>query len=278
MWSNEIIKGAGLGLRTSFIEEIYDYQLKPNWFEVAPENWIKKGGYLKKFFEKIRQDFPIVCHGLSLSIGSPDPLNFSFLKELKDFLDYYEIKVYSEHLSFSYFDGSNTYDLLPLPFTVEMADHIIEKVKIAQDFLGRQIALENASIYLILEKEIEEHEFIKYIVENAGCKLLLDVNNVYVNSVNHGFDPYQFIDKINPEWVEYYHIAGHDRVEENLIIDTHGQNVIEDVYNLMEYTLKKLGSKPVLLERDNNIPPYNELLQEYEKVKNLVEKYEKQII
>ncbi len=278
MWSNEVIKSTGLGLRTSFIEEVYDYDLKPNWFEVAPENWIKKGGYLKELFEKIRQDFPIVCHGLSLSIGSPDPLNFSFLKELKDFLDYYEIKTYSEHLSFSYFDGSNTYDLLPLPFTEEMANHIVEKVKTVQDFLGRQIALENASIYLILKKEIKEHQFLKYIVENSGCKLLLDINNVYVNSVNHGFNPYKFIDKINPKWVEYYHIAGHDRVEENLIIDTHGQNVIQEVYDLMEYTLQKVGNKPVLLERDNNIPPYNELLEEYKKIKDLVEKYEKQIL
>ena len=275
MWSKEVVKGAGLGLRTAFIEEVYNYDLKPNWFEVAPENWIKKGGYLKKLFEKIRADFPIVCHGLSLSIGSPDPLNFSFLKELKDFLNYYEIEIYSEHLSFSYYNGSNTYDLLPLPFTVEMADYIVEKVKIVQDFLGRQIALENASIYLILEKEIEEHEFIKHIVQNSKCKILLDVNNIYVNSVNHNFDPYLFIDKINPDWIMYYHIAGHDRIEENLIIDTHGQDIIEDVYRLMEYTLKKLGNKPVLLERDNNIPPYNELLDEYKKVKELTESYEK---
>ncbi len=278
MWSNELIKGAGLGLRTAFIEEVYDYELKPNWFEVAPENWIKKSGYLKKLFEKIREDFPIVCHGLSLSIGSPDNLNFSFLKELKDFLNYYEIDYYSEHLSFSYYKGSNTYDLLPLPFTIEIADHIIQKVGIVQDFLGRQIALENASIYLILEKEIEEYEFIRYIVENSNCKILLDINNVYVNSVNHGFSPYSFIDKINPDWIMYYHIAGHDRVEENLIIDTHGQNIIDEVYDLTEYTFQKLGTKPILLERDNNIPPYNELLEEYKKVKNLVEKYEKKIV
>ncbi|WP_121922578.1 DUF692 domain-containing protein [Hydrogenothermus marinus] len=275
MWSNEIIKGAGLGLRTAFIEEIYDYNLKPNWFEVAPENWIKKGGYLKKLFEKIRQDFPFICHGLSLSIGSPDPINFSFLKELKDFLDYYEIKLYSEHLSFSYFKGSNTYDLLPLPFTKEVADNIIEKLKIVQDFLNRQIAIENASIYLILEKEMEEYEFIQYIIENANCKLLLDINNVYVNSVNHGFNPYDFIDKINPEWVMYYHIAGHDRIEENLIIDTHGQNVIDEVYDLLRYTLETIGNKPVLLERDNNIPPYKELLKEYKKVKDIVENEKK---
>jgi hypothetical protein len=278
MWSNEVIKGAGLGLRTAFIEEIYDYDLKPKWFEVAPENWIKKGGYLRKLFEKVRSDFPVACHGLSLSIGSPDPLNFSFLKELKDFLDYYEIEVYSEHISFSYFNSSNTYDLLPLPFTVEMAKHIVEKVKIVQDFLGRQIALENASVYLILEKEVEEYEFIKYIVENANCKLLLDINNVYVNSVNHEFDPYKFLDKINPDWIMYYHIAGHDRVEENLIIDTHGQDVIEDVYKLAHYTFETLGNKPILLERDNNIPPYKELLKEYKKISKIAEKYEKQVI
>ena len=275
MWCNDVIQGAGLGLRSSFIEEIYNYEEKPNWFEVCPENWIRKQGYLRSLFEKIRSDFPIVCHGLSLSIGSPEDLDFKFLKELKDFLDYYEIEIYSEHLSFSKLNGKNTYDLLPLPFSIEVADYIVEKIKIVQDFLGRQIALENASTYLVLYKEMEETEFISYVIENSNCKLLLDINNVYVNSVNHNFNPYFFIDSLNPEWISYYHIAGHKKLRDDLLIDTHGENVSEEVFNLAEYTFYKLGSKPILLERDNNIPPYEELLKEYKKVKLLAEKYEK---
>ncbi len=271
MWFNGKIKGTGLGLRTAFIDQIYQFDTKPEWFEVAPENWIHKGGYLKKLFEKLRQDFPFVCHGLSLSIGSPAPLDKGFLKQIKDFLDYYQIELYSEHLSFSIFDGNNCYDLLPLPFTQEVADYISQKIIQVQDFLGRQIALENASTYVQLPSDMDEIQFIEYIVKRSGCKMLLDVNNVYVNSVNHSFDPYLFIQKINPEWVSYIHMAGHERIDKNLIIDTHGSEIIGEVYDLLIFTLRHVGRKPVLLERDNNIPPYKELLEEYKYLKEIVQ-------
>ncbi|SNZ03175.1 hypothetical protein SAMN06265182_0313 [Persephonella hydrogeniphila] len=270
MWFDGEIKGTGLGLRTAFIEDIHDYDLKPEWFEIAPENWIKKGGYLRKLFEDIRKDFPVVCHGLSLSVGSPDPVNKYFLKELKDFLDYYEISIYSEHLSFSSLYGSYIYDLFPLPFTRELAEDMSQKISFIQDFLGREISLENASSYVELSGDMEETDFIGYIIEKTGCKLLLDVNNVYVNSCNHRFDPYLYIEKIKPEWVSYIHIAGHKKIKEDLILDTHGSEISQSVYQLLIFTLKKIGKKPVLLERDNNIPPYRELLNEYDYLREVV--------
>ncbi len=275
MWFNEIINGAGLGLRTSFIEEIFEYDVKPDWFEFAPENWIRKGGYLKECFEKVRENFPVACHGLSLSIGSPEPLNMDFLKELKDFLDFYEIEIYSEHISFSSVEGKNLYDLFPVPFTVKMADFISDKVCYVQDYLKRELILENISYYQVIYKELDENEFIKRILEKSGAKLLLDVNNVYVNSVNHGYDPFDYIRTFSSEEVAYIHIAGHEKLSENLIIDTHGERVTENVFELLRFALKHLGKKPVLLERDNNIPPYKELLEEYKKVREIVQSYER---
>ncbi len=275
MWFNEIIDGAGLGLRTSFIEDVFEYDEKPDWFEVAPENWISKGGYLKSLFEKVREEFPIVCHGLSLSIGSPEPVNLDFLKELRDFLNFYEISIYSEHISFSSVEGKNLYDLFPLPFTEKMADFIADKVKFVQDYLNRELVLENISYYQILYSEIEEVEFIKRILEKSGAKLLLDVNNVYVNAVNHRYDPFEYIKSFSPEEVAYIHIAGHEKLRDDLIIDTHGEGIVDEVFELLKFALEHLGKKPVLLERDNNIPPYSELMKEYKKVKEIVNSYER---
>ncbi len=275
MWFNDVIKGAGLGLRTAFIEQVFDNPIKPDWFEIAPENWIKKRGYFRKLFEKIRENFPVACHGLSLSIGSPEPVNKKFLKDLKDFLDYYEIKIYSEHLSFSYLDGKNLFELFPLPFTKEMAYFISDKINQVQDFLNRTLIIENISYYYVPYMEISETEFIKTILKKTGAKLLLDVNNVYVNSVNHGYDPYKYICSFSSDDVAYIHIAGHHKIDDNLIIDTHGNEITNEVYKLLDFTLDKIGYKPVLLERDNNIPPYNKLLDEYMKLKSRVEKYER---
>ncbi len=267
-----MIKDAGLGLRRSFLYDIYDYDIKPNWFEIAPENWIKRGGPILKQFEKIRSDFPIACHGLSLSIGSPDPLDFKFLEELKQFLDYYQIDIYSEHLSFSMEGGKRFYDLLPLPFTKNMAEFVSEKIMQVQDYLKRPLILENISYYLTLEEEISELEFINYILEKTGAYLLLDVNNVYVNDVNHGYDPKDFIKNIKLDRVKYMHIAGHLDYKEDLLVDTHGEKVKDDVWDLLEFTLDLTGNVPVLLERDNNIPPYQEILEEYKKLESIIKK------
>ncbi|WP_297455617.1 DUF692 domain-containing protein [Persephonella sp.] len=270
-----MISGTGLGLRLPFIEEIYDHSEKPEWFEIAPENWIKKGGYLRKLFENLRQDFDFVAHGLSLSIGSPDPVNFDFLKELKDFLDYYQIEIYSEHMSFSIYNGKNSYELLPIPYTEDVAQFISDKINQVQDFLQRPFIFENASTYVRFPIGMDELDFFEMVIEKTDSKMLLDINNIFVNSVNHNFDPYEYIEQIKPEWVAYYHIAGHERIDDSLIIDTHGADIIEEVYKLMDFTLKKIGSRPVLLERDNNIPPYDILLKEYQNLKGRVNAIEK---
>ncbi len=264
------IKGAGLGLRFSFLNDIHKFEEKPNWFEIAPENWMGKGGKATKILEKIRADFPIGCHGLSLSIGSPDKIDKNFLKELKEFLDYFEIDIYSEHLSYSSLNGSYIYDLLPVPFSEKLAEYIGEKARYIQDYLERPLILENISYYYSFDAEMSEVEFINLVLEKGNCKLLLDVNNVYVNSLNHGYDPYHFIEDLDLSKVEYIHIAGHNKFDD-IIIDTHGADVCEPVYDLLDFSLKRLGDVPVLLERDNNIPEYNQLIEEYKKVKWSIE-------
>jgi len=264
----EIPEGAGLGLRYSFAEEVLRRDEGPCWFEIAPENWMGRGGFFRKTLEKVRERFPLVCHGLSLSIGSPDPLNRDFLKGLKEFLDHYEIDLYSEHLSFSSLGGCYLHDLFPLPFTEDTVRRVSRKVREVEEILERPLILENISYYYRPEGEMEEWEFINAVLEESGAGLLLDVNNVYVNSLNHSYDPYSFIERLDLSKVKYIHIAGHERFE-RIIIDTHGAPVIDEVYRLLEFTLERTGPVPLLLERDNNIPPYDELLEEIRKIEEV---------
>ncbi len=266
---NNLPEGVGLGLRYSFAEEVIKRNYGPSWFELAPENWMRRGGFFRKTLERIRSSFPIVCHGLSLSIGSPDEINMKFLKEVKKFLDDFEISVYSEHLSFSSLNGEYLYDLFPLPFTEDTVKRVAKKVKIVEEILERPLILENISYYWRPFGDMEEWEFINAVLEESGAYLLLDVNNVYVNSVNHNYDPYEFIENLNLSKVAYIHVAGHERFE-RIIIDTHGSPLIEEVYNLLKFTLERTGKVPVLLERDNNIPPYDELLKEVKKLEEIV--------
>ncbi len=262
------IEGVGLGLRYSFAEEVPQKEEIPRWFEIAPENWMRRGGFFRRTLERIRERSPIVCHGLSLSIGSPDPLNIEFLKDIKRFLDDFEIEVYSEHISFSSLGGNYLHDLLPLPFTEETVKRVAKKVKEVEEILERPLILENISYYLRLPGEMEEWEFINAVLRESGARLLLDVNNVYVNSLNHGYDPYKFIENLDLSRTAYIHIAGHERFE-RVVIDTHGAPVIEDVYKLLEFTLDRTGPVPLLLERDNNIPPYEELLKEVRRLEEV---------
>lgn len=254
-------QGFGLGLRYSFAEEVLEREEAPSWFEIAPENWMGRGGFFRKTLSSIRERFPIVCHGLSLSIGSPDELNLQFLRKLREFLEEFEIEAYSEHLSFSSLGGFYLHDLFPLPFTEEMVKHVSRKVKEVSEILERPLILENISYYYTPLKDMEEWEFINSVLEESGAYLLLDVNNVYVNSVNHGYNPYNFIGRLKLDRIAYVHIAGHERFE-RILIDTHGTEVMEGVVRLLGFTIRRTGSVPVLLERDNNIPPYEELLRE----------------
>jgi len=263
----------GIGFRKDFAEEFLNENiLSPNFIEVAPENWLDMGGYWKKIFDKVTERYPLLCHGLSLSIGSPDELDWDFLKKLKVFLKQYNVPVYSEHLSYAKCDNAHLYDLLPIPFTADAVRHTAERIKTVQDFLERKIAIENVSYYTSVAPEMDEPTFISAIANEADCNLLLDVNNIYVNAFNHQYRAKEFLHKLPLHRVAYIHMAGHLQVEEDLIIDTHGEAIIDPVYELFEYTLHHVKPVPVLLERDFNFPEYPELQGELNKLQGICNK------
>ncbi len=263
----------GLGFRKDFAEELIDSNiLKPSFIELAPENWIGMGGYWKKQLDKAAEKFPITCHGLSLSIGSPDELDVEFVKQVKKFLKQYNVKVYSEHLSYSKCDNAHLYELLPIPFRKDAVKHIVERIKQVQDILEMPIALENVSYYTPVAAQMKESEFISAIVNESGCNMLLDVNNIYVNSFNHKYDAKQFLQEIPLNKVAYIHMAGHEQVSDTLIIDTHGAAIIDPVFELFEHTIGLIKPVPVLLERDFNIPEFEELQGELTRMDSIIEK------
>ena len=262
---------AGLGFRRSLMSELdaaADLDSAVDFFEIAPENWLGIGGRLGKAFRRYTDKFPFIAHGLSLSLGGPDPLDEIFLQRLKGFLDEHNILLYSEHLSWCS-DGAHLYDLLPIPFTEGALKHVAARIRRTQDILGRRIAVENASFYTPLASEISEPDFLLGVLREADCDLLLDVNNVYVNSVNHRYDARAFIDLIPAERVRYLHVAGHYEEAPDLIVDTHGADIVDPVWDLLAYTYQRMGRRPTLLERDFNIPPLPELLQELGKVRQV---------
>ena len=260
-------KNIGIGFRKDFAEEFLSSDiLHPAFVELAPENWMGIGGYWKKIIQQVAEKYPITSHGLSLSIGSPEPLDWEFLKQVKSFLKEYNIQIYSEHLSFSKCDNAHLYDLLPIPFREDSIKHVAERIKQVQDFLEMKIAIENVSYYTPVAAEMSELEFINAIVKEADCNLLLDVNNVYVNAFNHQYNAKEFIKGLPLDKVSYIHMAGHEQVEPDLIIDTHGQDIILPVYDLFDYTTQRVRSVPVLLERDFNIPALAHLQSEMDKL------------
>ena len=267
---NKLLTGIG------FRREIADYFFQnsnflPDFVEVAPENWIDMGGYWKDVFNKVAEKYYMIFHGLSLSIGSPEEPDWKFLTKVKNFIKEYDIRIYSEHLSFAKFENAHLYDLLPIPFRNDSINHIVNRIDQVQNFLEMQIILENVSYYTPVAAEMTEYQFINEIVQRSGCGLLLDVNNVYVNAFNHNYNAEEFIDKISLDSVKYIHMAGHLQVDEDLIIDTHGEPVIDEVYNLFDYTLEKMQRNvPVLLERDFNFPELNELQEELTRLKNIM--------
>lgn len=268
------LHGVGLGLRREFLDDFIEKLPKQLQFlEVAPENWIPIGGRLKKAFNKIAEHYPIVCHGLSLSLGSPAPLDINFIQSVKQFLDDYQVPVYSEHLSYCS-DDSHVYDLLPIPFTRAAADYVADRILQVQDLLQRRIAIENISYYCAPGKQMEEIEFINHVLAKADCDLLLDVNNIYVNSVNFGYSAENFLDALAPQRVAYIHVAGHYQEAEDLLIDTHGASVKPDVWALLVRAYQRFGALPTLVERDFNFPALDELLSETE----LVHHYQTQTI
>ncbi len=261
------IVGAGLGLRRTMLNTLEEST--PNdihFLEVAPENWINIGGRLGKKFRAYTERFPFVCHGLSLSIGSPAPLNIELLQAIKKLMQEHGIRYYSEHLSYCSDEGQ-LYDLLPIPFTAEAVDYVAARIQQAQDILGQRIAIENSSYYCAPQQEMTESEFINAVIKKADCALLLDVNNIYVNSINHNYDPYEFLASLPGERTAYIHIAGHYKEAEDLRVDTHGAPIIASVWDLLDKAYELFGVKPTLLERDFNIPPLPELMAELDEIK-----------
>ena len=264
------LKGCGLGLRSNFLLDVSKSEFQPDWWEVTPENWMHMPKIYEKAFEEAVFSRPTVAHGLSLSIGSVGKLDRKFVKQIKEFLDRYSIEYYSEHLSFSSFDGKQSYELLPIPMTKKMIELVSDKVKEVEDIIQRNLILENATYYYVPYAEMDEVDFINEVMEKSGAKMLLDVNNVFVNSVNHTFKAKKFIDKLEKKHIAYMHMAGHYFDEEsNIRIDSHGMPICSGVWKLLEHTLKQIDA-PVMIERDNNIPPLKELEVEYKNMEKIV--------
>lgn len=262
------IRGAGLGLRRSMASQLSEATPDGiDFLEVAPENWIGLGGRFAKQLRAISERTPLITHGLSLSIGGPAPLDEDLVFSIKDFMAVHNVAIYSEHLSYTN-DGGQLYDLLPMPFTEEAVTYTANRVKRVQDILEQRIALENVSYYTTPAKHLSEIEFVSAVLEEADCDLLLDVNNVYVNSQNHhDYEPVDFIKAMPVDRVSYFHIAGHYYEDDGLIVDTHGADVIDPVWQLLEQTYKIVGNKPTLLERDFNIPSIDTLMLELTQIR-----------
>jgi hypothetical protein len=243
--------------------------------EVAPENWINVGGRYGAALRSYTEKFPFVMHGLSLSIGSPSGLDWDLLRSIKAFISEHSIRCYSEHLSYCS-DSGHLYDLMPIPFTEEAVNYVAERIIQIQDFLGERMAMENVSYYAAPQQEMSEIEFLNAVLEKADCNLLLDVNNIYVNSINHQYDPYEFLKALPGERIAYGHIAGHYEEAADLRVDTHGADVIDPVWQLLDAAYAEFGSFPTLLERDFNIPSVDELLVEVNQIRDYQRKYANQ--
>ena len=260
------VQGVGLGLRNALIDQLQaDPPGQVDFVEVAPENWIRVGGARAKAMRRLTERYPLVCHGLSLSIGGPAPLDDGFLRELKTFLDTHQARVYTEHLSYCG-DSGQLYDLMPIPFTAEAVHYVAARIRHVQDVLERRIGMENVSTYAAPAGEMSELEFLDAVVNEADCGFHLDINNIFVNSINHGFDAHDYLARIPADRILYAHIAGHYREEDDLRVDTHGEDVLPEVWDLLDAAYAQYGVFPTLLERDFNIPPLSELLGEVDRI------------
>ena len=263
-------RSAGLGLRRSLIDELRSAAPGDfDFLECAPENWIGVGGRYGDALEELAAKHPLVCHGLSLSLGGFAPLDETFLLRVRRFLERHRVPLYSEHLSYCADDGQ-LYDLLPIPFTEEAVHHVAARIRRTQDIVGRRIAVENVSYYAAPHQAMREIDFIKAVLSEADCDLLLDVNNIYVNAINHRYDAEEFLAQLPAGRVAYIHVAGHYDEAEDLKVDTHGAPVKDAVWDLLGSAYVRIGPRPTLLERDFNIPPYHELLGELGTVRTVM--------
>ncbi len=258
-----------MGLRTAYYEQILAERPPIDWFEILSENYLVPGGKPLYYLERVRESYPVVMHGVSLSIGSVDPLDFDYLKQLKALADRIRPEWISDHLCWTGIGGHNFHDLMPLPYDRAAVRHVAERVQRVQDYLGREILLENVSSYLeYRQSEMPEWEFVTAVAGAAGSRLLLDVNNVYVSAVNHGFDALAYIQSIPLGLVQQIHIAGH-RDHGRYIIDSHDQPVVDAVWNLYERAVQRFGPVATMIERDDNMPPLAELLAELNQARSI---------
>jgi len=273
----------GLGLRRALLGPLRgaapasDSKRDFDFLECAPENWIGVGGKLGEALDELSARHTLSCHGLSLSLGGFAPLDETFLARVRRFLDRHHVAVYSEHLSYCSDDGQ-LYDLLPLPFTEEAVRHVAARIRQTQDIVGRRIAVENVSYYATMpvdrdQNALDEAGFINAVLEEADCDLLLDVNNIYVNAINHRYDPLEFLAAMPAHRIACIHVAGHYDEADDLKVDTHGAPVKDAVWSLLGDAYRRFGARPTLLERDFNIPPYAELLGELDTVRRVMREH-----
>ncbi|KTD42479.1 DUF692 domain-containing protein [Legionella quateirensis] len=263
--------GFGLGLRPNYYEEIVSRKPDLDWFEILSENYLVPGGKPLYYLDKIRQDYSIVMHGVSLSLGSSDALDMDYMHELKNLANRIEPVWISDHLCWTGVDSLNVHDLLPVPYTNEAINHIVSRIQQIQEFLGRPLLIENVSSYLTFKQsEMTEWAFLSEIVKKSGCYILLDVNNIYVSSVNHQFNPLDYIHSVPADRVAQIHLAGHSN-HGDYIIDTHDAPVIQPVWDLYADTIQRLGPVSTMIERDDNMPPFDELLHELNHARLIVE-------
>lgn len=261
------VEGVGLGLRRDFFDELLNRsELDIDFLEIAPENWLRFGGRQGRALRTLSERYPFTCHGLSLDLGGPNRLDEGYLKDLKAFFKLHNVRVYTEHLSYCG-DTGHLYDLMPIPFTEEAVHYVADRIERVQDILEQPIGVENVSFYAMPSNELTEAEFINAVVEEADCGLLFDVNNTFVNSINHQYDATEFMKKMPTERIMYCHMAGHFDEADDLKIDTHGQNVKPQVWDLLDETYTYHGRHPTLLERDFNIPPMSELMLEVSQIR-----------
>lgn len=263
--------GFGLGLRPAHYTDILANKLDVDWFEAITEDYLVPGGNRLYYLERVRENYPIAMHGVSLSIGSCDPLDWNYLKQLKNLAKRIKPCWISDHLCWTGVSGTNLHDLLPLPFTQDAIKHVVERVTQVQDYLQCQILLENVSSYVTYnQSEMTEWEFITQVAEEANCLILLDINNIYVSAFNHNFNPMDYIHGVPARRVQQFHIAGHSNFGTH-IIDTHDHSIIDPVWDLYRNAVKHFGPISTMIERDDNIPPINELLIELQKAQSLAE-------
>jgi len=268
------VQGAGLGLRRPLADKLMaDPPADIDFMEIAPENWIHVGGALGKKLRFFTERYPFLVHGLSLSIGSPAPLDEQLVRDIKDFMAEHNILMYSEHLSYCGDDG-HLYDLMPIPFTDDAVVYVADRVRRVQDILEQRMALENVSYYAPTDSSMSEKEFLLAVLEEADCDLMLDINNIVVNSINHQYDARDFLNDMPAERIKYFHLAGHYVEAEDLRIDTHGTAVDAEAWQLLGDAYRKFGPVPTLLERDFNFPPIEELLGEVRRIKQLQLEYQ----